>query len=373
MDAQAEARVYSPKRSRPFLREKLQSLSRSERNQLLLRNKRSSNRIPAEEQLVSEGKANESHYFLNANSRKICCDEYEKKVRNEKDTIKTSTMSSDLNNIVPLNGAKTKVSSYLRPKKVEPTSAEQQGVDKMETVRVEESAPSEPARQASDFNTNTRKSSFEEKDKMVPKKMTNRVMLHVYDLIANDTLILLPPFGCVVEIGQCFTNMNSALHTLGTGAYHVGVEINGVEYAYGATSKPGKTGIFSCFPKMSPGYQFRTTIDFGERPAVTRTLPRVDKEGRRSIEEVVMNSSEILREMAREYMGSDYDILRKNCCSFACDVCRRHGVLEQEIPSWFRNLAESGAATQDAANAAIQPIASFAGAISNYDDSSYSS
>ena len=72
----------------------------------------------------------------------------------------------------------------------------------------------------------------------------NKICLHVYDLISKDALMLIPPFGCIVEIGRCFANMNSALHELGTGAYHVGIEVNGVEYAYGATSQPGRYVIF---------------------------------------------------------------------------------------------------------------------------------
>lgn len=48
----------------------------------------------------------------------------------------------------------------------------------------------------------------------------NRVLLHIYDLIAKDTLVQFPsPLNCVCEIGKCFNDVNSALHELGTGAY----------------------------------------------------------------------------------------------------------------------------------------------------------
>jgi len=48
----------------------------------------------------------------------------------------------------------------------------------------------------------------------------NRVILHIYDLIAKDTLVQFPsPLNCVCEIGKCFNDVNSALHELGTGAY----------------------------------------------------------------------------------------------------------------------------------------------------------
>ena len=191
----------------------------------------------------------------------------------------------------------------------------------------------------------------------------NRILLHVYDLIEKDTLMMLPPFGCVVEIGKCFADMNSALHAVGTGAYHVGVEINGVEYAYGATSVPHQTGVFTCFPRLSPGYQYRTTIDLGERPLIRRSWVSVPSTNDsqmtvyREVEDFIEGRT-VMKEMSREYMGNDYDILRKNCCTFARQACLRLGVPDEEIPSWFRNLAESGALTQDAVRATVEPLTS---------------
>jgi len=55
--------------------------------------------------------------------------------------------------------------------------------------------------------------------------------------------------------------------------------------------------------------------------------------------------------MTIDYLGTDYDILRKNCCSFAHDACVRLGVPKEKIPSWFSNLAQTGAYSQDLANA----------------------
>lgn len=211
-----------------------------------------------------------------------------------------------------------------------------------------------------------RQANYKSMDTVQLRRKTNSIKLHVYDLIAKDTLMMLPPFGCIVEIGKCFNEVNSALHQLGTGAYHVGIEINGIEYAYGATSTPGKTGIFSCIPTLSPGYQYRQTIDLGERPLVRRTWIAVPRQVPfrgysshvyREVEEYI-DGRQVIKEMTRDYMGADYDILRKNCCSFARDACIRLGVTPDEIPSWFRNLAETGATTQDMAIATVQPLTS---------------
>jgi len=202
----------------------------------------------------------------------------------------------------------------------------------------------------------------------------NEIKLHIYDLIANDTLMQLP-WGCVCEIGKCFNEVNSALHELGTGAYHVGIEVNGIEYAYGATNNPGRTGIFSCIPKHSPGYQYRTTIDFGKRPLLKKTWVQIDTiSGTRStsfrqkIEYV--DGRQVIKEMASEYMGIDYNILRRNCCTFARDACVRLGIPAREVPSWFHNLAESGAMTQDLARSTIYPITSVLSLADEADDDS---
>lgn len=195
------------------------------------------------------------------------------------------------------------------------------------------------------------------------RRRSNRISLHIYDLLSQDALVQLP-WGFVCEIGKCFNDVNSACHELGTGAYHVGVEVNGSEYAFGATNIPGKSGVFACSPKNSPGYQYRTTIEFGELPLVRKSWVTQSKQGSENekpttvytqVEEYIAGQ-EVIKEMQREYMGRDYDILRKNCCTFARDACIRLGVPEDSVPSWFSNLAESGATTHDMALQTVEPI-----------------
>ena len=194
----------------------------------------------------------------------------------------------------------------------------------------------------------------------VPLRRLNRISLHIYDLISSDALMQLP-WGCVCEIGKCFNEVNSALHELGTGAYHVGIECNGIEYAYGACSQHHKTGVFSCIPKLSPGYQYRTSIDFGYVPLIRSSWiilpPTKDNDPSSTSPRSVTSTSSnnfhyqeefvdgrlVIKEMAAEYMGIEYDILKRNCCTFAADACVRLGVPEEDVPTWFRNLAETGA------------------------------
>ena len=153
--------------------------------------------------------------------------------------------------------------------------------------------------------------------------------------------------------------------------------MNGVEYSFGACDVPGHTGVFSCMPKRSPGYQYRTTIDFGERALVKKTWVRADNiigndhgvgTSTPTYQEVErhVDGREVIKEMTAEYPGIAYDLLRKNCVTFACDVCMRLGVEEKEIPSYFRNLCESGALTQDVAIQTVEPIQSIFSACEDY-------
>ena len=109
----------------------------------------------------------------------------------------------------------------------------------------------------------------------------------------------------------------------------------------------------------SPGYQYRTTIELGDRALVRNVKP--SRRGdeimfRQQASERYVDGREVIREMALEYMGLDYDLLRKNCVTFAHDACLRLGVKESEIPDWFRNLCVAGAAAQDAANSTMAPL-----------------
>lgn len=120
---------------------------------------------------------------------------------------------------------------------------------------------------------------------------------------------------------------------------------------------------------LSPGYQYRTSIDFGE-VSVRRSLwveippppPSYDSycstittSSFRHVEELV-DGRKVIREMVADYMGTDYDLLRKNCCTFAHDASVRLGVPKEKIPTWFSNLAQTGAFSQDLATATLEPL-----------------
>jgi hypothetical protein len=63
------------------------------------------------------------------------------------------------------------------------------------------------------------------KDKLHGPFISNRVKLHIYDLISKEVKYELPLLGVTVPVGSYFSVINQGLHKLGTGAYHVGIEV----------------------------------------------------------------------------------------------------------------------------------------------------
>ena len=240
--------------------------------------------------------------------------------------------------------------------------------------------------------SNATASDTSESTAVEPPSRYNEVKIHVYDLLTKDALVEMPYLNCNFPIGQCFKVVNDGCHVLGTGAYHVGVEVNGIEYAFGANTIIGLSGIFTCVAKESPGYESRETLDFGKLYTTKRTWIRIPKVGQgasfktmsaalggsigcdeknedeettpsnpdreysfREIESFA-DGHAMIHSMAREYMGTDYDLLRKNCCTFARDVCMRLGVKEDDIPTWFHNAAQTGADAEDVITNAEQSM-----------------
>merc|ERR1712032_793128 len=107
------------------------------------------------------------------------------------------------------------------------------------------------------------------------------------------------------------------------GVFHAGIEVNGLEYGYGATFSESQSGICCVVPMQHPCHRFRQTVLLRS----THLSP----------EEI----SELLFQLIEEYPGDDYDLLRRNCCHFADDFARRLGA--GGIPRWVHRLARVGA------------------------------
>ncbi|KAG8643752.1 deSI-like protein At4g17486 isoform X2 [Manihot esculenta] len=100
------------------------------------------------------------------------------------------------------------------------------------------------------------------------------------------------------------TPMNGYAYWLGLGVYHSGVQVHGIEYAFGAHEYP-TTGIFEGEPKQCDGFTFRKTILIGKTeigPAEVRA---------------------VMEELAEKYRGNAYNLITKNCNHFCNDACIR--------------------------------------------------
>jgi len=108
------------------------------------------------------------------------------------------------------------------------------------------------------------------------------------------------------------------------GAFHVGVEVHGKEIFFGSE------GVDTCEPKGANWHVFRQTVSMGRTPL--------------SREQV----GELVRQMG--WNGNDYDILRRNCCSFADELCEK--LVGRGVPGWVDRFPQVAAA----AVKGLQPV-----------------
>jgi len=138
------------------------------------------------------------------------------------------------------------------------------------------------------------------------------ILLNVYDVSQEEQ---------VQKLNRLLAHQNSPLKF--GGVFHVGVEIDGLEWSYGCSTVESIPGVSCTLPRTHPQHHFRETIG-GRR---TQLSPE--------------DIGDIISQMIEEYPGDDYDLLRRNCCHFADDFCQRLGV--SRIPGWVHRLARVGA------------------------------
>lgn len=111
---------------------------------------------------------------------------------------------------------------------------------------------------------------------------------------------------------------NSYMYWAGVGIYHSGVEIYGVEYAFGGHEYDAP-GVFATHPRLAPG-----TIALREAILVGHTTLTPTE------------VYELVQSMGQEYKGNKYHLLQMNCNSFSTDLCRR--LTGAEPPGWVNRL-----------------------------------
>ncbi|KAA8528627.1 hypothetical protein F0562_035982 [Nyssa sinensis] len=118
------------------------------------------------------------------------------------------------------------------------------------------------------------------------------------------------------------TTMNGYAYWAGFGIFHSGVEVHGVEYAFGAHDYPS-SGVFEVEPRQCPGFKFRKSILIG-----TTCLDPVQVR-------------EFMERESASYNGDTYHLIVKNCNHFCKDICYK--LTGKQIPKWVNRLAKIGA------------------------------
>ncbi|KAK4485809.1 hypothetical protein RD792_008456, partial [Penstemon davidsonii] len=117
------------------------------------------------------------------------------------------------------------------------------------------------------------------------------------------------------------TSINGYAYWLGLGAYHSGVQVHGVEYAFGAHEYP-TTGIFEGEPKQCDGFTFRKSIQIGWTDMTHEKVKGA------------------MEKLAEKYRGDAYNLITKNCNHFCNDACIN--LTGNPIPKWVNRLARIG-------------------------------
>ncbi|KAA8523046.1 hypothetical protein F0562_009469 [Nyssa sinensis] len=118
------------------------------------------------------------------------------------------------------------------------------------------------------------------------------------------------------------TPLNHYAFWVGLGIFHSGIEVNGMEYGFGAHDYP-VSGVFEVEPKSCPGFIYRCSIPLGHiniSPSEFRML---------------------IENIASEYHGDTYHLISKNCNHFTDDISWR--LTGKRIPGWVNRLARLGA------------------------------
>ncbi|KAM7470737.1 hypothetical protein LguiA_008920 [Lonicera macranthoides] len=117
------------------------------------------------------------------------------------------------------------------------------------------------------------------------------------------------------------TPANGYFYWAGFGVFHTGVEVHGVEYAFGA-HEFSTSGVFEVEPRQCPGFKFRKSIFMG----TTHLDP--------------LQVREFMEWQSANYHGDMYHLVVKNCNHFSEDICYK--LTGKRIPKWVNRLARVG-------------------------------
>lgn len=116
--------------------------------------------------------------------------------------------------------------------------------------------------------------------------------------------------------------LNDYASNIGFGIFHSGIEVYGVEYAYGGHPY-SFSGVFENSPQdaeeLGENFKFRECIVIGET-AFTSTAVR-----------------DLVKSLGSEYRGDRYHLISRNCNHFSAVLAK--ALTGNDIPTWVNRLA----------------------------------
>merc|ERR1719253_260497 len=140
----------------------------------------------------------------------------------------------------------------------------------------------------------TKVSAIDSPDCLVSDNQGIDVYLNVYDVSQANA---------IHHINNVFALTESPLKF--GGIFHVGVEIFNAEWKYGFHGTG--SGVHRGLPRVDCQHRFKQQI------RLPKTLLKPDK------------IAKVIQELQAEFWGDDYDLIEKNCCHFANELCQRLG------------------------------------------------
>jgi len=132
--------------------------------------------------------------------------------------------------------------------------------------------------------------------------------------------------------------INGLLYRCGSGAFHAGIEVHGLEFYFSSSASPepllAGSGLWRCPPKACPEHFFRMTVPMSP----TRLSPA-------QVQSCLMS-------LSKTWRAEGYDLYRRNCCHFAAEFAKALGA--GDVEAWVTHLASVGASLEDAKNTALQ-------------------
>mmetsp|Transcript_54648 Transcript_54648/g.137977 ORF Transcript_54648/g.137977 Transcript_54648/m.137977 type:complete len:464 (-) Transcript_54648:109-1500(-) len=151
------------------------------------------------------------------------------------------------------------------------------------------------------------------------------VRLHIYDVSQEEG---------IQKLNRILAHKNAPLKF--GGVFHAGVEVNGLEWSYGYSPSESRPGVSCVEPQSHPQHHYRQTVELKRTNLPAESI------------------ADVISQLIEEYPGTDYNLLRRNCCHFADEFCKRLGV--GGIPGWVHRLARLGAGLETMINNAPRPI-----------------